>query len=71
MKRWFGFAILAFVAGCEGSAPHAAALLVAEGDDGAPADTLDRLDARDDAQSAVELAALRHRVEMGAGPHLG
>src|SRR5207302_7796018 len=54
------------VSGGEGRAADAAALLVAEGDDGAPPGTLDRLDACNDAQSTVELAALGHRVEVRA-----
>src|SRR5207244_1840274 len=36
----------------------------------APADAPDRFDPRDDAEGAVELAAVRHGVEMRAGPDM-
>src|SRR5207247_2898586 len=54
----------------EGGAAHAAALLVAEDDDRPVAHPLDRLDAGDDPERSVELAPVRHRVEMRAGPDL-
>ena len=56
-------------------AADAPALLVAEGDDGErPAlrsEPLDRLEPGHDPERAVELAALGHGVEVGAGPDLG
>jgi hypothetical protein len=45
-----------------------AALLVAEDDDRPAPGALDRFDRGDDAERAVELPALRHRVEMGPRP---
>ena len=55
----------------EGRAADAARLLLPEDRNGALADALDRLDRRDDPECAVELAALGHRVEVGAGPDGG
>ena len=52
----------------EGGAADAAALLVAKDDHCSLADTLDRLDRRDDAERTVELPSERHGVEMRAGP---
>src|SRR2546423_13135790 len=54
----------ALTRGREGGAPHIAALFIAEDDDGARSDALDCLDAGDDAESTVEFASLRHRVEV-------
>ena len=50
----------------ERSASDAADFLSAEDDDGAGADTLDRLDRGNDAERAVEPAAAGNRVEMRA-----
>ena len=54
----------------ERGAAHAAALFVAEHDDRALADTLDRLDRGDDAERAVEFAAVGNRVEVRPAPHV-
>ena len=48
----------------QGARPRAAALLVPEDGDRPAAGPLDRLDRGDDAERAVELAALRNRVEV-------
>jgi len=51
--------------------PHAAALLVSKGDHCPGTDTFDRLDSRHDAECAVELAAVRNRVEVRSCPDTG
>jgi len=48
----------------QGARPRAAALLVPEDGDRPAAGPLDRLDRCDDAERAVELAALGNRVEV-------
>src|SRR5205807_1554567 len=55
----------------EGRAADAAALLVPEHDRGALADALDRLDRGNDAQGAVELAAVGNGIEVRARPDRG
>src|SRR2546423_2305263 len=52
-------------------AADAAALLVTEDDGGTAADPLDRFDRGHDAERAVELAAVGHRVEVRTGPDTG
>src|SRR5919197_141500 len=53
------------------AAADAAAFLVTEDDGGTATDAPDRLDRRDDAEGAVELAPVRHRVEVRARPDAG
>ena len=52
----------------EGRAADAAALLVPEDHDGTLVHALDRLDRGDHPERTVELAPVRHRVEVRAGP---
>ena len=52
----------------EGRAADAAALLVPEDHNGSLVHALDRLDRGDDPERTVELASVRHRVEVRAGP---
>jgi predicted lactoylglutathione lyase len=54
----------------ERATPDAADLLATERDHGSSSDSLDRLDRRDDAECAIELAALGNGVEVRADPHV-